>query len=791
MEVEIIMAKNEIPRSKTLGENLAIKARRKRIILSTAGVLVVAGIVTSFITVRQIQEKDRIARAKNAVVLLDTNMLIGEPDFPDDGDWDGDGVTNKNEVSQKTNIQSEDTDGDGISDGDELLIGTDPLKNDTDGDTLLDGYELMVGLNPRNSLTNDGLMDSQTEVNVTREEGQITVDLKGNANICNTTVEELELFGIAVNGSIVSKAYDIYGEYPFRSATVTFKLDTEKIENMGYKAEDLTVLSFDSSTLKYEKVDSRVDTQNNTISADISSFTTYVVGVEKTANQEATTRIAFLVDDSGSMYSKEFVENGFKTPENDVKFKRIDFANSLIGMIEDNVEIMISKYTAQYTKLVSFTTDKKSASAALDKIKNETLSQKNFDGTYSQKALESCMADFTQSADSSYRNILVMLTDGQSDEVNPKTAQQLASLAKKKNIIILTIGLGKDVDREWLQEMASETGGKYFTASDANALSEVYNQIVTALNYDIVNYNDTADSVRGYSLYNTNFTPAANGFTFKNFRTTTTRNMDFGMALMARDWYLGNLKMSLSSIDPKDDAKDKVSADGYDLSGTAFAEKYNSNTPLSKITLSVLGSKFASVSDYLDYDSSGSVLQVEPSVKKEAEDSGWKTIEYETSGLDEWTKVEFLALDIANSADKIAKAYSKDELEFLKALYHYNALQWDDSSDEYNLIGGSEGFERLQKQLSKGVPVVTIIDGSHAVNAIGLIQDSDNHNEYVLQIYDSNYPNDIQKIYINKNIGGVFDITGDSAAFKDTKFTFNATYEGKQVGLSFTDVEAH
>lgn len=784
------MAKNQIPMSKTLTQNMAAKARKKKIIISTGAFVIVAGIIVSIITVKQNNERDRIERAKNAVVLLDTNMLIGEPDFPDDGDWDGDGVTNKNEVSEKTNIQSEDTDGDGISDGDELAVGTDPLKNDTDGDSLLDGYELMVGLNPRSSSTN-GENDSQKDVTITREVGQISVELRGNANICNTTVEELELFGIAVNGSIVSKAYDIYGEYPFKSATVTFELDREKITNMGYKPEDLTVLSFDSSTLKYEKVDSKYNSKDYTISADITKFTTYVVGVEKTANQEATTRIAFLVDDSGSMYSKDFVQNGFTTPENDVKFKRIDFANSLIGMIEDNVEIMICKYTAQYTRLVPFTTDKKSASSALDKIKNESLAEKNFNGTYSQKALENCMAEFTRNGSGSYRNILVMLTDGQSDEVNPKTAQQLAALAKKKNIIILTVGLGKSVDREWLQEMASETGGKYFTASDATALNDVYNQIVTALNYDIVNYNDTTDSVRGYSLYNTNFAPSVNGFTFKNFRTTTTRNMDFGMALMARDWYLGNLSLSMPGIDPKDEAKDKVSTDGYDLTGTKAAAKYNSNDPLSKVTISALGSKFADVSEYLDYDSDGTVLQVEPSVKQDAEASGWKAIEYDTEGLDDWKKVEFLALDIANGADKIAKAYSKDDMELLKALYHYNAMQWDDSKDEYNLVGGSEGFERLQDQLSKGIPVVTMIDNSHAVNAIGLIQDSDNHNEYVLQIYDSNYPNDIQKIYITKNLGGEFDISGDTATFKGTKFTFNATYEGKQVGLSFTDVKVH
>ncbi len=89
------MAKNQIPVSKTLTQNMAAKARKKRIILSTAALVVVAGIIVSIVTVKQNRERDRIEKAKNAVLLLETNMLIGEPDFPDDGDWDGDGVTNK------------------------------------------------------------------------------------------------------------------------------------------------------------------------------------------------------------------------------------------------------------------------------------------------------------------------------------------------------------------------------------------------------------------------------------------------------------------------------------------------------------------------------------------------------------------------------------------------------------------------------------------------------------------------------------------------------------------------
>ena len=42
-----------------------------------------------------------------------------------------------------------DFDGDGVSNGDELQLGLDPLKPDTDGDGLNDGWELAIGLDPR------------------------------------------------------------------------------------------------------------------------------------------------------------------------------------------------------------------------------------------------------------------------------------------------------------------------------------------------------------------------------------------------------------------------------------------------------------------------------------------------------------------------------------------------------------------------------------------------------------------------------------------------------------------
>ena len=291
------------------------------------------------------------------------------------------------------------------------------------------------------------------------------------------------------------------------------------------------------------------------------------------------------------------------------------------------------------------------------------------------------MDEFKATSGGKYRNIIVMLTDGESDEFNPASVSSLANTAKDKDIIVLTVGLGRDVDRDWLQELAYSTGGKYYSASDANALNDVYKQIVTTLNYDIVTYTNADDNVRGYSLYNTGFDPKVNGFSFKNFRTTTTASVDFGMAVMARDWYLGNVKTSLGDIAPSDKSDIKVNAAGYDISGTDFGKQYDERVPLSKITSDLFAGTYSDVTKYLDYSCTGDILTLNDDYKYDSKNKGWvKDVTKISGGNLRWKKVELLDMDIANGIDKIKGGYSSNDAEFAKALYRLNALQWDDSS---------------------------------------------------------------------------------------------------------------
>ena len=474
--------------------------------------------VATVVVVRMIIKHNReVEAAKKSLVQFDINSTFKEAEFPPEGDWDEDGLKNKTEQDGieiefqgnkevvKPNVQSIDSDSDGISDGDEITLGLNPLNEDTDGDGIIDGYEIIAGLNPKFKSSDGSTDDGDRIMKIVKKQGDVTLTINGNANCAEVTIEELGLVGISANTSVLSGVYNIYSDDKFEKGTLSFKVDVDKIKRMGLTLKDLAVLKFDVDKKTYTKIDSVFDEKEQTVSAEIKEIGTYVMGVEKTVNEKATTRVFFLIDNSGSMYPKEQCPD---STENDVDFKRLSFAQSLIGRFDDDYQIGISKYTGTYTKMTGFTTDKKLVGDTLSRIKNE---KEVFNGTHSQTALASCIAEFgSDSASTKYSNIIVMLSDGESDEVGGAKLEELVKQANEKNILILTVGLGRDADRDWLQTIASGTRGKYYSASDANALDDVYKNIVTSLNYEIVTYSGK-DEIKGYSLYNTGFDPKKNG----------------------------------------------------------------------------------------------------------------------------------------------------------------------------------------------------------------------------------------------------------------------------------------
>ncbi len=74
--------------------------------------------------------------------------------------------------------------------------------------------------------------------------------------------------------------------------------------------------------------------------------------------------------------------------------------------------------------------------------------------------------------------IIILITDGinNSGKISVKDA---VSKATQKGVKIYTIGLGssKDFDKNLLEKISSQTGGKSFSASTAKELKEVYEEI--------------------------------------------------------------------------------------------------------------------------------------------------------------------------------------------------------------------------------------------------------------------------------------------------------------------------
>ena len=192
--------------------------------------------------------------------------------------------------------------------------------------------------------------------------------------------------------------------------------------------------------------------------------------------------IILCIDVSGSMTAQDFTPNRLEAAKN----VAIDFVNK---RLTDRIGIVI--FSGESFTQCPLTTDHSVLVSAIQNIRNGLLE----DGTAIGSGLGTSVDRLRSSK--SKTKIVVLLTDGENNGglIDPKTAKEIA---KAFGVKVYTIGVGTEgmapqpvntplgvvmqtqkvsIDEKLLNEIANETGGKYFRAKDNESLAGIYGTI--------------------------------------------------------------------------------------------------------------------------------------------------------------------------------------------------------------------------------------------------------------------------------------------------------------------------
>lgn len=204
--------------------------------------------------------------------------------------------------------------------------------------------------------------------------------------------------------------------------------------------------------------------------------------VTKNVNSEGID-IVLCLDISGSMLARDFEPNRLVAAKKMAKEFVKDRPNDRIGLVI---------FAGESFTQCPITTDHSVLLNQIDKIKSGMLE----DGTAIGMGLATSVDRLRDSKAKS--KVIILLTDGINNTglIDPQTA---LDIAKTYNVKIYTIGVGTigkapypvpgpggsvhiqmvkvQIDEALMKQIASETGGKYFRATDNESLRDIYHQI--------------------------------------------------------------------------------------------------------------------------------------------------------------------------------------------------------------------------------------------------------------------------------------------------------------------------
>jgi Mg-chelatase subunit ChlD len=399
-----------------------------------------------------------------------------------DEDLDQDGLSNLEEQTHETDPLLEDTDKDEVNDAVELENGTNPLNPDTDEDHLPDGLEPEFGTDPLNPHTKDSnILDGELNVEYTVSTTDIeqdplitpTIKIKTSAsNAIATTITNMEGTDANIFETLpgyIGAPFDFETDEEFEEAQVTFSYD-QSVEDAEHDTGFKPVVYFyNPETELLEKVENQsYDLEDNTVTANLEHFSTYILlnglSFEEAWNKEMklpstdedgnvkNIDVVFSIDSSGSM------------DWNDPSDLRKLAASSFVDRLKEEDRSAVVDFDSYAYTRVNLTTDKTKVKYAISQIDS-------VGGTNLYSGLKAAVDELTTNGNADHEKYIIFLTDG-----DGTWYESALTSAKANNITVYTIGLGSGINRSLLERIADETGGKFFFASDASNLEEIFDE---------------------------------------------------------------------------------------------------------------------------------------------------------------------------------------------------------------------------------------------------------------------------------------------------------------------------
>ena len=261
------------------------------------------------------------------VIGTDPNLVDTDGNGINDADEDADedGLTNGNELRAGTDLNKADTDLDGLSDGEEVNgCHTDPAAPDTDGDGLNDGDEIALGLDPLAKMTDGNTLDADRKFDQTLSQENIDdrlladtsdarpslkVNTTGNIN-SKTLIRGTQSYLFTDSRAVVGEPVEVITT-DAGDQSLSFELGENIQTTLDDGVTNANLICKYNADGTVEYLDTKLDAETNTVSADLNGEGTYFVMNVRSLMDEmnkangstasAQADIVFIIDTTGSM----------------------------------------------------------------------------------------------------------------------------------------------------------------------------------------------------------------------------------------------------------------------------------------------------------------------------------------------------------------------------------------------------------------------------------------------------------------------------------------------------------